>query len=166
MLPCSYIFYFGFAKGAALGQLANGSLRDLGVATLLHDVWEHLVEEFEDVFVDLLELQQERVVTFRTVDFTEPGIADVVCDFLLLCKSEETVALDAQNECWLLDQGQSLGDVGRPISRDVVRVELPGYCYVAVAVKSLDKFLSCGTWSAQHPGKALRGAGHIPWYRR
>lgn len=53
------------------------------------------MEEFEDVFVDLLELEQECIVTFRTVDLTEPGIADVLCDFLLLCKCEETVALDA-----------------------------------------------------------------------
>lgn len=103
MLPCSYVFYFGFAKGAALGQLANGSLRDLDITTLLHDVRERLVEEFEDVLVDLLELQQECVVTFRAVDFPEPGIADVLCDFLLLCKCEKTVALDAKDECWLLD---------------------------------------------------------------
>lgn len=103
MLPCSYVFYFGFAKGAALGQLANGSLRDLDITSLLHDVGERLVEEFKYVLVDLLELQQECVVAFGAVDFPEPGITDVLCDFLLLCKCKETVTLDAKDECWLLD---------------------------------------------------------------
>lgn len=93
-LPCSYVFYFGFAKGAAFGQLANGCLSNRVIASLLHDVWENLVEEFEDVFVDLLELEQERVMAFRTVDFPKPGVADVLCDFLLLGKCEETIALD------------------------------------------------------------------------
>lgn len=93
-LPCSYVFNLGLAKGAALGQLANGCLSNRVIASLLHDVWEHLVEEFENVLVDLLELEQEGVMAFRTVDFPEPGIADVLCDFLLLGKCEETVALD------------------------------------------------------------------------
>lgn len=52
------------------------------------------MKELEDVFVDLLELEQEGVVTLRTVDFPEPGIADVLCDFLLLGKCEEAIALD------------------------------------------------------------------------
>lgn len=88
MSPCCYVFYFGLAKGTALGQLANGSLRDRGVTSLLHNVWENLVEEFEDVSVDLLELEQEGIMTFRTVDLSEPGIADMLCDFLLLGKCE------------------------------------------------------------------------------
>jgi hypothetical protein len=94
-LPCSYVFYFGLAKGAALGQLANGCLSNRVIASLLHDVWENLVEELEDVFVDLLELEQEGVVALRAVDFPESGIADVLCDFLLFGKCEETVTLDA-----------------------------------------------------------------------
>lgn len=95
MLPCSYVFYLGFAKGAALGQLANGSLRYRVIASLLHDVGQYLVEEFEDVFVDLLELEQEGVVAFGTVNFSEPGVANVLCNFLLLSKCEETITLDA-----------------------------------------------------------------------
>lgn len=53
------------------------------------------MKELEDVLVDLFELEQERVVTLGTVNFPEPGIADVLCDFLLLRKCEETVALDS-----------------------------------------------------------------------
>lgn len=63
------------------------------------------MEEFENVPVDLFKLEQEGVVAFGTVDLPEPGIANVLRDFLLLGKREETVALDAQNKCWLLDQG-------------------------------------------------------------
>lgn len=94
-LPCSYVFNLGLAKGTALGQLADGCLSNRVIASLLHDVREHLVEEFEDVLVDLFELEQEGVMAFRTVDFPELGIANVLCDFLLLGKCEETVALDA-----------------------------------------------------------------------
>lgn len=53
------------------------------------------MEESEYVFVDLLELEQEGVVAFRTVDLPEPRIADMLCDFLLLGKCEEAVALNA-----------------------------------------------------------------------
>lgn len=53
------------------------------------------MKKLEDVFVDLLELEQKCVVTLRTVDFAEPGIADMLCDFLLLRKCEETIAFDA-----------------------------------------------------------------------
>lgn len=95
MLPCSYVLDFGFTKCAALCQLADGSLRDRGIASLLHDVGKNLVEESEYVLVDLLELEQEGVVAFRTVDFPEPRITDMLCNLLLLGKCEKAVALNA-----------------------------------------------------------------------
>lgn len=81
-------------------------------------------------------------MTFRTVDLPESGVANVLCDFLLLGKREETVALDTQDKCWLLDERQGLRDAGRPIPRYIVSIELSGYCYITVAVKSFYKFLS------------------------
>lgn len=39
-----------------------------------------------------------------------------------------------------------------------MRVELPGNCYVAVAVESLDKFLSYEIGSAQRLGEILEGS--------
>lgn len=56
-------------------------------------------QEPHDVSVDELELEQEAVVALGRRNDDELGVWYVVCDLLLLRGCEETVGLDADDEC-------------------------------------------------------------------
>jgi len=54
--------------------------------------------------IDLLKLQQERVVTLDRVDRGQPGVRDTLRQLLLLSVGEQPVAFDADNERGLLNE--------------------------------------------------------------
>lgn len=76
------------------------------------------------------------------LDLLESGVFDVLRQLLLLRKREETIGLDAQHKRGLLDLAQSLGNGLGPVSRDIVCVKLSRDRNVAVAVETIDEFLS------------------------
>ena len=104
--------------------------------------------------VDLVELQQEGIVSVGGVDGLQRRIGDVGCELLLLGVREEPVRLDSKHERGLLYQGQGVVEGGDGIegllvlalwvsvARDVVGVELAGDGDVAVGVETLDELLA------------------------
>jgi hypothetical protein len=140
-LPSCNVPHLGLAEGAALGQLPNRALHVLALTVATHDVREYLAQEFECVMVDLLKLQEERVMTLGAVDAFETGVGDMLGQFLLLSKREEAVAFNAEDEGGLLDHGQGFSDGFSTPTAHVVRVELARHGDVAIAVKTLDKLV-------------------------
>ncbi len=75
-------------------------------------------------------------------DTPKSGIWDVLGQLLLLGKGKETITLDPQHQCGLLDHLQRFGNTLRAPPADIVCVELPRHGDVAVAIEPLDKLLA------------------------
>lgn len=92
------------------------------------------------MLIHLLKLQQERIMSLRTIDPPQPRMGDVARYLLLLGEGEEAVGLDAEDEAGLCDLGQRCADGGAAGAGDVVGVELAGDGDVAVWVEAGDEF--------------------------
>lgn len=121
-------------------------------------------QEPHDVSVDELELEQEAVMALRRRNNDEFGVGYVVCDLLLLRGREETVGLDADDECAWGEHREDTVQGGivvlaweLSVPCKVVGVELACNVDVAVGVEPRDELVAlvaqvrlsgeyCGLW--------------------
>lgn len=97
------------------------------------------------MLINLLKLQQKRIVALRRIDRFQARFRNRGCDFFLLVEGEEAVAFDAEDEGWLLDLRERVGDGcvrvgGDAVAGDVMRVEFSSDGNVAVSVEAVYEF--------------------------
>ncbi len=97
--------------------------------------------------IDLLELEQESVVSLRTINRSQPRIRYTLCKLLLLSKGEQTIALDTNDKGRLLDLREGIFDWrfgGRvnAVTGNVVGIEFASDGYIAIAVEAFDELFA------------------------
>jgi hypothetical protein len=77
-----------------------------------HNLTQMLLQKRQQMPINLLKLKQKRIMSIRRINRLEHRIRYMRREFLLLGEGEEAVGLDAQDECWLGDQGEGVLEGG------------------------------------------------------
>ena len=104
------------------------------------------------MLIDLLKLEQKRIVPLAAIDGPQNSLWYSPCQILLLGECEQAIALDAENERGLFDLRECVIDLfdrcgvvgcwGAAGPRYIVGIEFARHGDVAVCVEALDELVT------------------------